>query len=258
MRHAFHIVDSRPWPLTTALSRFLIAFGLICSLHNLGASLLFFAVLPFLLRLIFWFRDIVREGTIQGQHTTAVQKGLKIGFILFILSEVIFFFSFFWAYFHSALVPSVEIGGVWPPLGIIAPNPYHIPLLNTGVLLSSGCTLTWRHIALIKGRKKNALVGLVLTLALSVYFMALQTIEYVEMPFALSDRVYGSCFFIITGIHGFHVFVGTLLLRVSLARIWKNHFSQGVHVGYECRIWYWHFVDVVWLFVFAVIYVWPS
>jgi cytochrome c oxidase subunit 3 len=203
-----------------------------------------------------WWRDVVREATFEGHHTSFVQLGLRYGMILFIVSEVMFFVAFFWAFFHSSLAPTVEIGAVWPPKGIEVLNPWEIPFLNTVILLSSGASVTWAHHAIIIGDRKQAMYGLILTVLLAIFFTAFQVMEYYDAPFTISDSVYGSTFFLATGFHGFHVFVGTVFLTVCLFRLMNFHFTKNHHFGFEAAAWYWHFVDVVWLFLFVSIYWW--
>ena len=203
-----------------------------------------------------WWRDIVREATFEEQHTFSVQRGLRLGMILFIVSEIMFFFAFFWAFFHSSLSPAFNLGGVWPPEAIQTIQTSGIPLTNTFILLSSGATVTWAHHALIVRAKKQALISLIFTLILATLFTALQGMEYVDAPFNISDSVFGSCFYMATGFHGFHVFVGTCSLFVSFVRIIFNHFTSTHHFGFESAAWYWHFVDVVWLFLFLTVYWW--
>lgn len=258
MRHPFHIVEIRPWPLTGSVGAIIMAFGLVLWVHGHPFHLFCLGAFLVLSTIVVWWRDVIREGTFIGCHTRNVKTGLQIGFVLFIVSEVCFFFSFFWAYFHSRLAPSPEIGGVWPPVGILAPNPYHIPLLNTGILLASGVTLTWSHAAVIRSQRRSAILRLVITCLLGIYFLALQGEEYYDIPFTIADRVYGSCFYLLTGFHGLHVMVGALFLLVCLGRLIRFHFRPTHHVGFEAAIWYWHFVDVVWLFLFCCIYWWPS
>lgn len=219
------------------------------------------AVLGFVLVLITmfqWWRDVIREATFQGCHTVQVSKGLRWGIILFILSEVLFFFAFFWAYFHRSLAPRLELGSCWPPSGITPLNPFEVPLLNTGVLLASGVTVTWAHHGLIEGNRREAIQGLFATIALGVYFTFLQAGEYHEASFTIADGAYGSSFFVATGFHGLHVLIGTSFLRVCLGRLVLQHFSTGHHFGFEAAAWYWHFVDVVWLFLYLSIYWWGS
>jgi len=205
-----------------------------------------------------WWRDVSRESTYQGLHTTKVTTGIKLGIILFIVSEVFFFLSFFWAFFHSSLSPSIEIGIQWPPIGIKPFNPIQIPLLNTIILLSSGVTVTWSHHRIIEKNLSEAKNSLAITIILGVYFTSLQALEYWEATFSISDSVYGSTFFMATGFHGLHVLMGTSFLAVCLGRIINNHFSRYHHFGFEAAAWYWHFVDVVWLFLYINIYWWGS
>jgi cytochrome c oxidase subunit 3 len=203
-----------------------------------------------------WWRDVIREATFEDQHSFAVQRGLRLGMLLFIVSEIMFFFAFFWAFFHSSLAPVFNIGGIWPPEKISPIATFGVPLTNTFFLLSSGATVTWAHHAIIVRAKRQAIIALIFTLILAVLFTSLQVLEYVEAPFGISDSIFGSCFYMATGFHGFHVFIGTLSLFVSLMRIVVNHFTSTHHFGFESAAWYWHFVDVVWLFLFVSIYWW--
>ncbi|CAM9258481.1 unnamed protein product [Discosporangium mesarthrocarpum] len=226
--------------------------------YNGGGSLLVFGVLTILFVMFTWWRDIIREAVYEGHHTLAVQDGLRMGMILFIISEVMFFFAFFWAFFHSSLVPVFNIGGVWPPVGIEVISPWALPLVNTLLLLSSGASLTWSHHALVGGNRSQSLLALIITLILALSFTALQAMEYLEAPFSMSDGVYGSCFYLATGFHGFHVIIGTIFLTICSIRLYNYHFSREHHFGFEAAAWYWHFVDVVWLFLFLTIYWWGS
>jgi cytochrome c oxidase subunit 3 len=205
--------------------------------------------------LYLWWRDVSRESTYQGFHRFVVQKGLKLGIILFILSEVLFFRRFFWTFFHRRLVPINEIGLNWPPFNVTPLNPFQVPLLNTCILLRSGVRVTWSHHALINNLK-SAKLSLEVTIFLGVYFTFLQWFEYNDSSFCINDSIFGSTFFVATGFHGLHVIIGSIFLFFSLLRLVKNHFSQFHHLGYEIAIWYWHFVDVVWLFLFSIIYWW--
>lgn len=209
-----------------------------------------------LLVIIQWWRDISCEATIQGRHTGIVELGIRWGIGLFIISEVFFFFSFFWAFFHRRLRPTIELGGLWPPLGIEVFNPWQVPLLNTLVLLRSGITVTWSHHAITAGEHSEAVIRLIYTVALGIYFTFLQALEYLEARFSFADRVYGSTFYIATGFHGIHVLVGTTFLAICLIRLQRGHLSSLHHFGFEAAAWYWHFVDVVWLFLFISIYWW--
>ena len=254
--HPYHIVDESPWPLYGSLGGFYLTSGIV-SWFNLNSITLFYIGLAALIIVIIqWWRDIRREGSAQGLHTSIVELGLRSGMLLFIVSEIFFFLRFFWAFFHSRLSPNTELGGVWPPPGIAAFNPFSIPLLNTIVLVSSGVSVTWAHHSIIRGHHKEGVIGLAVTILLGVYFTILQGYEYFEARFSFADRVYGSTFFIATGFHGLHVLVGTIFLIVCLFRLIKCEFRATHHFGFEAAAWYWHFVDVVWLFLYVVVYWW--
>ena len=254
--HPYHLVDIRPWPLTGSISAIILTTGLVKWFHQFNIDLLILGLLTTLLTILQWWRDVTREATYQGLHTKIVINGLRWGIILFIVSEVLFFFSFFWAFFHRRLSPTVEIGIVWPPKGIQPFNPFQIPLLNTIILLSSGATVTWAHHAIMEGNHKQALHRLAITVFLGLYFTALQAFEYIEAPFTIADSVFGTTFFVATGFHGLHVIIGTRFLAICLFRLYMCHFSANHHFGFEARAWYWHFVDVVWLFLYVFIYWW--
>nr|AKF78360.1 cytochrome c oxidase subunit III [Nothancyla verreauxi] len=256
--HPYHLVDYSPWPLTGALGAMITTTGIIKWFHQFDNSLLILGNLITLLTMYQWWRDVTREGTYQGLHTLSVTLGLRWGMILFIVSEVFFFVSFFWAFFHSSLSPSIEIGQNWPPMGINAFNPLEIPLLNTVILLSSGVTITWAHHALMSNNYTQTTQGLFFTVILGIYFSILQGYEYIESPFSIADSVYGSTFFMATGFHGLHVLIGTTFLLICLIRHINYHFSNNHHFGFEAAAWYWHFVDVVWLFLYISIYWWGS
>lgn len=258
--HSYHLVDPSPWPLLASLGAFMFTSGLILYMHKFigGWQLLMTGFTLILYIMYTWWRDVIREATFEDQHTITVQKGLRLGMILFIISEIMFFFAFFWAFFHSSVAPVFNIGGVWPPKAISTINTFTIPLTNTFLLLTSGATVTWAHHALLMRAKKHTLIALIFTITLATLFTCLQGLEYINSPFNISDGVYGSCFYMATGFHGFHVFVGTIALIVSFIRIILNHFTNKHHFGFESAIWYWHFVDVVWLFLFINIYWWGS
>lgn len=258
--HGFHLVDASPWPIISGLSALMLTFGGVLYMHGyVGGSFLYkFGFLMILFMMFVWWRDIIREGTFEGQHTAKVQAGLRMGMLFFIVSEVMFFFAFFWAFFHSSFNPSHLIGGIWPPAFFVVLNPWKIPLLNTIILLSSGASVTWAHHAIISGSKTNAILALICTVVLALVFTCLQGLEYVTSSFTISDGIYGSTFYMATGFHGFHVFVGTCFLFICGIRLYLNHFTRQHHFGFEAAAYYWHFVDVVWLFLFITIYWWGS
>lgn len=256
--HSFHLVDQSPWPLTGALAAITMTTGIVKWFQEFNPNLFLFGASILILTCIQWWRDIRREGAFQGLHTKVVTKGLRWGIILFITSEVLFFFSFFWAFFHRSLAPTIEVGLQWPPAGIVPFNPLQVPLLNTIILLASGVTVTWAHHRIIENNHTQAVQGLFTTIILGFYFTALQGLEYWEAPFTIADSVYGSSFFLATGFHGTHVIIGRIFLTVCLTRLIKNQFSANHHFGFEAAAWYWHFVDVVWLFLYISIYWWGS
>nr|YP_009003688.1 cytochrome c oxidase subunit III [Iwatanemertes piperata]AHB53113.1 cytochrome c oxidase subunit III [Iwatanemertes piperata] len=258
VRNPFHLVEFSPWPLVGSVGAFFLTVGMASWFHGYSEGVMVVGLVVVLLTMVQWWRDVVREGTYQGFHTGKVAVGLRWGMILFIASEVCFFAAFFWAYFHSSLSPSYELGSCWPPAGIFPLNPFSVPLLNTAVLLASGVSVTWAHHALLEGSRKNGLQGLLLTVVLGVYFTFLQAGEYWEAPFTLADGVYGSTFFVATGFHGLHVLIGSSFLLVCLFRCFLQQFSGTRHFGFEAAAWYWHFVDVVWLFLYLCIYWWGS
>lgn len=257
-RHPYHLVDASPWPFLIGLSALATTSGGVAYMHNYtgGGYILTFGVVMMLFVFASWVKDVVREATFQGHHTQPVQVGLRYGMLIFIVSELMFFVAFFWAFFHASLVPTIELAGVWPPPGIDVLNPWEVPLLNTMVLLLSGATCTWAHHSLLEGNREHAIYGLAATVALGLYFTSLQLMEYSSCNFSISDGVYGTTFYMATGFHGFHVLIGTTFLFVCLLRHIKGHFTRTHHFGFEAAAWYWHFVDVVWLFLFVSIYWW--
>nr|YP_009526495.1 cytochrome c oxidase subunit III [Tachaea chinensis]ATO58511.1 cytochrome c oxidase subunit 3 [Tachaea chinensis] len=256
--HPYHLVDMSPWPLTSSLSALILVTGLTKWFTLFNMDMLLMGLLAMLLSMIQWWRDVTRESTFQGLHGMKVKLNMQWGMILFIISEILFFFSFFWAFFHSSLSPSMEIGLLWPPNSITPFNPLNIPLLNTIILLSSGITVTWSHHSIISNQHYMAILSLMLTIILGIYFTILQSFEYFEAPFSISDSIYGSTFFVATGFHGLHVIIGTSFLLVNLVRMKSAHLSSYHHFGFEAASWYWHFVDVVWLFLYFSVYWWGS
>nr|ALO76974.1 cytochrome c oxidase subunit 3 [Malachiinae sp. GENSP01] len=256
--HPFHLVEVSPWPILGAFGAMTTMMGIIKWFHLYNNNLLLLSFMILLLVMYQWWRDITRESTFQGLHTFIVVNGLRWGMILFITSEVFFFISFFWSFFHNSLAPNMDIGMIWPPKSIFPFNPIQIPLLNTLILLTSGLTVTWAHHSLMENNYKQTFQGLLLTIILGVYFSMLQAYEYIEASFCISDSIYGSSFFMATGFHGIHVLIGSTFLMVCLTRHLMNHYSKIHHFGFEAAAWYWHFVDVVWLFLYISIYWWGS
>jgi len=256
--HPYHLVNPSPWPFFMSISVFNIAIALISYMHRFEGAFIYFIFTFFVLFhiLFFWWRDVIREATFEGMHTIPVQNNLKIGVSLFILSEVMFFFGFFWAYFHSSLAPTIQIGSIWPPIGINPINPFHVPLFNTFILLISGVTLTMAHHAIINGYYKLAFESIFLTLIYACIFITEQFFEYLHASFNINDGIYGSTFYLLTGFHGFHVIIGAIFIFVCFIRLIFGHFTFNHHVGLEASIWYWHFVDVVWLGLYISIYWW--
>lgn len=257
-RHPYHLVSQSPWPLVGSIAALILTSGGVLYMHTYtyGGYILIFGAISVIFVMIKWWGNVIHESTVVGYHNSIVKTGLRYGVILFITTEVMFFFAFFWAFFASAISPVVEIGAVWPPKGITVFNPWEVPLINTIILLTSGVTLTWSHHAIIANRRKQAIRALLFTVILGAAFTCLQAMEYLEAPFTISDGIYGSSFYMATGFHGIHVLIGTTFLIVCLFRLIKYHFTSKHHVGFEAAAWYWHFVDVVWLFLFASIYWW--
>nr|YP_010271149.1 cytochrome c oxidase subunit III [Gargara genistae]UKB86914.1 cytochrome c oxidase subunit III [Gargara genistae] len=256
--HPFHLVDKSPWPILSSMALMCLTSGAVIMFNMMNFYLIMIGALITILCMIQWWRDIIRESTFQGLHSIEVMKNMKMGMILFILSEVMFFVSFFWSFFHSSLSPSIEMGMNWPPVNINSFNPMGIPLLNTMILLSSGLSMTWSHSALLENNYSQSIKSMIITIVLGAYFSMLQLYEYMESSFSIADSVYGSSFFMSTGFHGIHVLIGSIFILTCIIRFKKLHFTNNHHVGFECSAWYWHFVDVVWLFLYISIYWWGS
>ncbi len=258
--HDYHLVDPSPWPIIGSVTLLVMAIGAVFYMRESNPWILLVGTIGVLYTMLGWWRDVIREGE-NGDHTPVVQLHLRYGMILFIASEVMFFVAWFWAYFDASLFPSLiesraELtGGVWPPQGIETFDPWHLPLINTLILLTSGTTVTWAHHALLEDDREGLKWGLILTVVLGAVFTAFQAYEYSHAAFGFSGHIYGAAFFMATGFHGFHVIVGTVFLLICLLRTLKGHFTSQNHFGFEAAAWYWHFVDVVWLFLFVVIYV---
>ena len=271
--HDYHLVDPSPWPILGTIAAGLMFFGLLLFMHpdffgeNLEGALTaggpwLFApgVVLLFVTVWFWWRDVIREAEHEGFHKPIVQLGMRYGMALFICSEVMFFAAFFWAYFEASLAPKelpYEVpGGVWPPEGVVTFDPFDLPFMNTLILLLSGVTVTWAHHALLEGNRRSLIRGLGITVLLGIAFTGLQAFEYSHAGFSFSGGIYGSTFFMATGFHGFHVIIGTTFLTVCFFRARAGHFKPEHHFGFEAAAWYWHFVDVVWLFLFICVYWW--
>ncbi|MGI4808000.1 MAG: cytochrome c oxidase subunit 3 [Janthinobacterium lividum] len=258
MKQPYHLVDPSPWPLLASLGAGCMLFGVVEWAHGI-TKIPFFAGLALVLVVAtLWWRDVLRESKAPGLHTAVVRLGLRYGMMLFIASEVMFFVGFFWANFNFSLFPEHVLGTAtpaWPPVGVTTFNPFGLPLLNTLILLLSGTTVTWAHHSLIEGDRKHLVMALGLTVLLGMSFSCFQAIEYMDAPFKfIGGGIYPSVFFLATGFHGFHVIVGTVFLIVCWFRARGGEFSPQRHFGFEAAAWYWHFVDVVWLFLYVCIY----
>jgi cytochrome c oxidase subunit III len=270
-KHDFHLVDPSPWPACAAASAGLLAFGLVLFMHPdlfgvdaeefvifLGPWAFFPGAILLCATAALWWRDVTLEAERGGHHTPIVQLGMRYGMALFIVSEVMFFGAFFWAFFNARLYPKetpVDVpGGVWPPEGIETLDAFDVPFLNTLILLLSGVTVTWAHHALREGHRREMLQALGITVMLGFTFTSLQIFEYAHANFAFTDGIYASTFYLATGFHGFHVVVGTVFLAVCWYRAANDHFKPDHHFGFEAAAWYWHFVDAVWLFLFVCVY----
>ena len=271
--HPYHIVRPSIWPLIGAFSGMLLAIGAVLYMHEvkigdfpIGLKGVFLGLLAVAAVMFFWWKDIIFEAVTEKAHTPIAKIGMRYGMALFIASEVMFFVAFFWAFFDASLYAGQEqmfsrveyTGGMWPPPQIETIPAFDLPLMMTMILLLSGCTVTWAHHALIEGHQKEAVQALGLTVGLGVIFLCFQVFEYSHATFGFTEGIYPSTFYMATGFHGFHVFVGTVFLFVCWKRAKKGHFTKDSHFGFEAAAWYWHFVDVVWLFLFVAVYWWGS
>jgi cytochrome c oxidase subunit III len=256
--HPYHLVNPSPWPAAGALSVFVLAYGAITFFHHRDDPWIMVAGFVLVLStMAAWWRDVIREAQVEHAHTPVVRRGLRVGMALFITSEVMFFVAFFWAFFNASLKVDPAVSQ-WPPAGVQTLETWHIPFLNTLILLSSGLTVNWAHHALRAGRRGDVVKGLALSAVLGATFLSLQAYEYGQATFGFKEGVYPSVFYMATGFHGFHVFVGVCFLTVCLVRASRGDFTPDQHVGFEAAAWYWHFVDVVWLFLFVWVYWWGN
>ena len=254
--HPYHLVDPSPWPFIGSVSGFVMAIGAVMYMHAGISWVLILGVVAIMGTMAGWFWEVVKEAEFGGYHNPVVQVGMRYGMVLFIASEVMFFVAWFWAYFNAALFPTEQIAGQWPPPGVQTFDTWDLPFLNTLILLMSGITVTWAHHALRENNRTHFLQGLALTIFLGVCFTGVQAFEYSHAAFGFQDGIYPSTFYMATGFHGFHVLVGTIFLLVCFFRGRAGHFTDQQHFGFEAAAWYWHFVDVVWLFLFVSIYWW--
>jgi len=275
VQHDYHLVNPSPWPAVGSFAVLIMMIGAVFAMKpdatlfgasGFGSYLFYPGLLLLLYTMFAWWKDVVKEAE-TGDHTPVVGIGLRYGMILFIASEVMFFVAWFWAFFNASLYPAVPLGtesfwdvfqneAVWPPAGIETFDPWHLPFINTLILLLSGTTVTWAHHALLHGDREGLKQGLWLTVILGGLFSMVQGYEYSHAAFGFSGNIYSATFYMATGFHGFHVLVGTIFLCVCLGRTYKGHFKSDHHFGFEAAAWYWHFVDVVWLFLFFAVYIW--
>lgn len=263
--HPYHILRPSIWPLCGAFAGGLLALGMVLFMHGVelgglvvGKKGIFLGILSVCAVMFFWWRDMIFESVVEKAHTAVAAIGMRYGMTLFIASEVMFFFAFFWAFFNASLFPVPEIGSIWPPEGMEVIPPFDLPLMMTLILLLSGCAVTWAHHAILENKMQDAVKGLGISVLLGVLFLGFQIYEYVHAPFGFGDNIYTATFFLTTGFHGFHVFVGVTFLFVCWMRARKGHFTRERHFGFEAAAWYWHFVDVVWLFLFIAVYWWGN
>ena len=271
--HPYHLVNPSPWPLISAFAGMLLAVGAVLYMHEakigefeIGLKGVFLGIAAVLACMFFWWKDVIHETTVEKVHTPIVEIGMRYGMALFIASEVMFFVAFFWAFFDASLFEGQEnmfsrvehTGGHWPPTGIETIPAFDLPLMMTMILLLSGCAVTWAHHAVLEGHYDEMVKALGITVGLGVIFLCFQVYEYMHAHFGFTEGIYPSTFYMATGFHGFHVFVGTVFLAVCWIRAKKGHFTKEKHFGFEAAAWYWHFVDVVWLFLFVAVYWWGS
>lgn len=257
----YHLVQPSAWPLLGAFAAGLLALGIVLFMHKvklggieIGLKGIALGLVAVIAIMVVWWRDVIRESVVEKLHSPIVKIGLRYGMALFITSEVMFFAAFFWAYYDSALFPREAIGHVWPPKSIHTFNPFDMPFMMTLILLLSGTTVTWAHHAVLEGKTKDAARALALTVGLGFIFSCFQAFEYHHAAFTIKDGIFGSTFYMATGFHGLHVIIGTIFLAVCWWRTVKGHFTPQSHFGLEAAAWYWHFVDVVWLFLFVSVY----
>lgn len=255
-KHPFHLVDPSPWPVVGSIAAFLITFGTVLFVRGITSAVMYSGFALLVITMLGWFKDIIREA--KTEHSKEARVGFRYGMALFITSEVMFFVAFFWAYLNASLMPNEAMGNVWPPKTITPINPLDFPYLNTLLLLMSGTTITWAHHSMVENNLKECAKMIFFTVLLGVIFLGVQVYEYHHATFAFKGGIYPSTFYMATGFHGAHVFIGVCMLVVCWFRTRAGHFTAKDHFGFEASAWYWHFVDVVWLFLFVMIYLWGS
>lgn len=260
----YHLVSISPWPIYVSFDLLIVCVNMIYYMNNIysvissNKVIIVLSIINLIIGVTLWLKDIIIESSYLGNHTSYIQNGIIMGFYLFIVTEVFFFIGAFWSYFHSGLVPSIVIGNIWPPIGIESINAFNIPLLNTILLLSSGVSVTYGHHYIIGKNRNYSIIGFIVTIIFSICFIYCQYIEYSTCSFSINDGIFGTVFFFITGLHGAHVTIGTIMLTVSLYRIYSYQITNTNHVGVETSILYWHFCDLVWIFVYIFVYWWIS
>jgi len=258
--HGYHMVHSSPWPISIAWAMFAIVIEFVALLHEYerpSYTLLAYVIFLFIL-ILRWGSDVHVEASYEGRHTKIVQKLIKHGFFLFIASEIMFFAGLFGSYFYIMTHPNIWIGCEWPPSELYEMNPMKLPLANAFLLVASGM---WGEIAgdmISLGLGSYALHYLIILIILGTAFLGVQVHEYIEAPFGIDDGIYGSLFYFITGFHGIHVCAGLIFIIVQYRRILSGGITRNHHLGFDLSIWYWHFVDIVWIFVWFVVYYYPT
>nr|YP_009728513.1 cytochrome c oxidase subunit III [Indomegoura indica]QIA95426.1 cytochrome c oxidase subunit 3 [Indomegoura indica] len=254
----YFILNLSPWPILMSLNTFNLMISNIMIMNFKYNFMSMMNLIMMILISTLWWRDIIRESTYQGNHNFYIMNLIKFSMILFIISEMFLFISFFWNFLHNSLAPSIELGLNWPPKNINFFNPLLIPLLNTIILLTSSFTVTLTHLYLLNNSKKKTIFFMNLTIILSIYFLMLQMLEYKQATFTFSDSIFGSSFYMATGFHGLHVIMGTIFLMINMLRMMKMHFSYTHHISFELAAWYWHFIDIIWLFLYMTFYWWNN
>nr|AKM70228.1 cytochrome oxidase subunit III [Anoecia fulviabdominalis] len=254
----YFILSLSPWPILMSINTFNFMISNIMLMNFMLNKIFTLNIILMLMIAMIWWRDIIRESTFQGNHNFFIMNLIKFSMILFIIFEMFLFISFFWNFLHNSLAPSIELGLNWPPKNIKFFNPTLIPLLNTIILLTSSFTVTLFHFYLLNNNKKKTVKLMIYTIILSMYFIILQGIEYKQATFTFSDSIFGSSFFMATGFHGLHVIIGTIFLILNLIRMTKLHISYIHHISFELAAWYWHFIDIIWLFLYMTFYWWNN